>query len=113
MGPHSREEQAALNQAAFRAANEKLNRRYLGGDESDDPYPFLCECGDRGCTRVVELTLEVYAEIRSHPARFLVLSGHVEPSVELEVEAAAAYSVVEKFGVAGEAAALRWPRSSR
>jgi hypothetical protein len=40
------------------------------------PGPFLCECSDMSCFARLELTLEAYAELRSHPGRYLTVPGH-------------------------------------
>lgn len=40
------------------------------------PGPFLCECSDKGCFARLELSLEDYAELRSHPQRYLTVPGH-------------------------------------
>jgi hypothetical protein len=40
------------------------------------PGPFLCECSDMRCFARLELTLEAYAELRSHPQRYLTAPGH-------------------------------------
>jgi hypothetical protein len=36
----------------------------------------LCECSDTGCFARIELVLEEYEEMRSHPQRYLTVSGH-------------------------------------
>ena len=40
------------------------------------PGPFICECPDMRCFARLELTLEAYAELRSHPQRYLTAPGH-------------------------------------
>jgi hypothetical protein len=40
------------------------------------PWPFLCECSDMSCFARLELTLEEYEELRSHPGRYLTVPGH-------------------------------------
>jgi hypothetical protein len=60
---------------AFRSANERIAEkgRELGWMF---PVPFLCECSERRCFGRVELTLEEYERVRSHPQRYLTLPGH-------------------------------------
>ena len=60
---------------AFRAANERIAEK---GRELNwsFPVPFLCECSERRCFARVELTLEDYEQVRSHPQRYLTLPGH-------------------------------------
>jgi hypothetical protein len=105
----NRAERIALNEVAFRAANEALRAKLPSPDDRGlDPYPFLCECGDRNCTRVIEVPLEVYADTRGHPARFLLLSGHAEDQAEHVLDECDGYEIVEKHGLAGEIARSHW-----
>jgi hypothetical protein len=78
-------EWSADNQAVFRRANEEL--REFSGQLLDDrgevafaPVPFLCECGNASCTRVVRLTLGEYDRIRARDGHHVVLPGHEGPS---------------------------------
>jgi hypothetical protein len=105
-----REHQIAQNEVAFRAANESLAARAFNRSEREslDAYPFLCECGARNCTLVVQLPLETYAEIREHPTRFLIHPGHKQLDSETIVDEGEGYEVVEKAGSAGEVARAYW-----
>lgn len=60
---------------AFRSANDRIAEkgRELGWRF---PVPFLCECSERRCFARVELTLDEYEQVRSHPQRYLTLPGH-------------------------------------
>jgi hypothetical protein len=71
---------------------------------------FICECCLDGCTETLNLTIEVYEGIRAHPARFVVLPGHVDPKVEVVVYSADGYEVVEKVERAAEVAEHLDPR---
>jgi hypothetical protein len=59
----------------FRSANDRIAEkgRELGWRF---PVPFLCECSERRCFERVELTLQEYEQLRSHPQRYLTLPGH-------------------------------------
>jgi hypothetical protein len=59
----------------FREANERIARK---ADELklQPPIPFLCECSDERCFVHLFLSLEEYAEVRSDPRRYLIISGH-------------------------------------
>jgi hypothetical protein len=59
----------------FRSADERIAEkgRELGWRF---PIPFLCECADRECFARLELTLEDYEQLRSHPQRYLTAPGH-------------------------------------
>jgi hypothetical protein len=103
------ERRIARNEVAFRTANETL--RTVFSDPGDEPltaYLFLCECGRRDCTEVVQIPFDVYEEIREHPARFVILPGHKQLDSETIVDQADGYEVVEKAGAAGEIARAHW-----
>ena len=84
----------ALNEARFRAANERIER--VGRALDEQRIPFLCECGDDRCTRAIVLTLVEYEEVRAHPARFVVRAGHEFLEAEVVVDAVEGYTIVEK-----------------
>jgi hypothetical protein len=109
MAGNDREERIGRNEVAFRSANETLRSVFTDPDDEPlDTYPFLCECGRRDCTEVVQVPFEVYEEIREHPARFLILPGHKQLPTETIVDEADGYEVVEKAGTAGEIARAHW-----
>ena len=97
---------AAENEAAFRAANERLRAVFVDADS--EQLPFLCECGDFRCTEVVLVELEVYARVRAEPAWFLLRPGHKQLETERVVETGNGYEIVEKSGLAGEIARAHW-----
>ncbi|MGH3004405.1 MAG: hypothetical protein ACRDOS_00570 [Gaiellaceae bacterium] len=69
---------ADATQAVFRRANEEIFG-FAGetlGDEPDALAPFLCECADRRCTRIVRLRPAEFEAARSVPGQFVVLAGH-------------------------------------
>ena len=79
----------------FRSANERIaeKARELGWRS---PIPFLCECSERLCFQRLDLTIAEYADIRSHPQRYLVARGHeVTGALLLEQDDRVAY--VEKL----------------
>jgi hypothetical protein len=59
----------------FRSANDRIAEK---GSELGLrlPWPFLCECSDMSCFARLELTIEAYEELRSHPGRYLTVPGH-------------------------------------
>jgi hypothetical protein len=86
--------EVARNEAFFRAVNEGIaeaSERF----ESDEAE-FLCECGDAHCTHRIEVSLDEYENVRSHPTRFLVKRGHDLPEVEDVVQQRRRYAIVEK-----------------
>lgn len=98
----------AANEDVFRDVNEGIVRGQWPGDP-EAPVGFRCECARLGCNELVALTLAAYEEVRAHPRRFVIVSGHDRPEVGVEVvvEHHGAYSVVEKVGEAGEEAERR------
>lgn len=59
---------------------------------------FLCECSDMHCVARLELTLEAYAELRSHPLRYLTVPGH-EVTETVVVEQTERIALAEKLRV--------------
>ena len=79
----------------FRNANERIAEkgRQLGWRF---PVPFLCECSDRKCFARLELTLAEYADIRSHPQRYMAAPGH-EVASAFVLEQGERVSLAEKL----------------
>jgi hypothetical protein len=95
----TRADRLAKNEAAFRAANEKVKEvTQAFGFVSDDRFDFICECADMACTEPVRLALADYEEVRRDPSRFFVKCGHELPdeTVEVVVERRDDCFVVEK-----------------
>jgi hypothetical protein len=104
-----REERLAQNEVFFRTVNEGIEQQAIrfGGD---DDYEFICECASRACLDRVSLTLTEYEHIRAAGTRFVVVPGHENAELELVVQTARTYNVVEKDGAAGIVADLSDPR---
>jgi hypothetical protein len=89
-------------QTAFRRANEDLlaKRSELLADEPDTPAPFLCECADRRCTRVLRLPVATYERAHADRAQFIVLPGHeLSTDIERVVHRGNEFLVVRKLEV--------------
>jgi hypothetical protein len=99
----------AANEAIFREVNEGIARGQWPGEERA-PVAFRCECARLGCNALVELRLGDYEQVRAHPRRFLVATGHQLPEVETVVETRSSYLVVEKEEEAGREAEKSDPR---
>jgi hypothetical protein len=104
------EQRIAGNEAVFRQVNEALRAGQWPGEE-DNPVAFRCECGQLGCSRLIELKLVDYERVRAHPRRFLIAPAHDIPAAETVVESHGRYVVVEKVGEAGRLAEATDPRS--
>ena len=95
MAATPREERLALNEALFRAANERM----AGWDErhtrSDDAL-YFCECADPDCRVKIALVKPDYERVRAHPRLFFVAPGHEMLEVEKVVERHEDWLIVEK-----------------
>ena len=100
----------ARNEAIFRDVNEALRAGHWPGEEST-PITFRCECGQLGCSRLIDLTAKEYERIRDHPRRFFVAPDHEVPEAETVVDRRDTYVVVEKRETAGRVAEATDPRS--
>jgi hypothetical protein len=103
----------AINQSAFRTANERLRGAALSHHfRPNQRVPFICECADPHCRETVMLSLSDYEAVRAHPDRFFLVAEHEDPEAAHEriLQAEQGYAVVEKVGTAGGEAARLDPR---
>jgi len=91
--PHDRAQRAALTEAAFRIANERM---HSWEERSDGPEPYLCECAVDGCREYIELTHDDYETVRAHVRHFAVRADHVLQDLEEVVERHEGYVTIEK-----------------
>jgi hypothetical protein len=106
----TRAERKGRNESLFREVNERIaevNQTFQVEGRSE----FLCECSRNECKEPVSISIDEYEEIRGNPARFFVLPGHEDESVERVVERNERYVIVEKIGEAAEEAEQLDPRS--
>lgn len=100
-----RHERIAKNETVFRAANREIKHaEQEAGGGTDQLIEVLCECGRKGCSGLIALTIADYDGIHSQEDRFVVLGGHQSAEIERVVEERAGYLVVDKFGEAEEIA---------
>jgi hypothetical protein len=88
-------ERLALNEAAYRVANERM----LAWEErhgNEEPELYLCECASLRCPERISLSRAQYEAVRADPCHFLCAPGHEELQVETVVERHDTYVVVEK-----------------
>ena len=98
------EERIARNDDVFRSANEKI-REAADEHHVEARVPFICECADPECTRVIPLDLREYAEVRSNPRWFLTAPDHdAEADAARLVARRDTFLIVEKTGRAGAVA---------
>jgi hypothetical protein len=110
-GTNRSAERVARNDATFREANERIegvaSRRAFS-----DEIPFICECADESCTKIVRLSFEDYEEVRAQPTHFLNAPGHdatAGPHAEV-VDRRDGYIIVRKKGRAAEIVKALDPR---
>jgi hypothetical protein len=98
-------ERIAENETVFRAANREIEKaEQEAGGGTDKTIEVLCECGRKGCSGLITLTLAEYEAVHSQDDRFVVLRGHENAEIEKVVEDRESYFVVDKFGEAEEIA---------
>ena len=105
----TREERLATNEVFFRSVNERIEQQAVRSGGLD-AYEFICECDSATCFDRVSLSLREYELVRGEGARFFVVPGHANVELELVVERATGYEVVEKDGAAGVIAEFADPR---
>lgn len=88
---------AAKNEELFREVNSNIARleERFGHKRM---LELICECERVECHAGLVVDLSAYAEARSSPLRFFVVSGHEDPEVEKVVLREPGYLVVEKIG---------------
>jgi hypothetical protein len=96
MDDAAREARIARNESRFREINEQLEAdlRRLPGDPQ--VVSFVCECGNRACADLVEMTFQEYERVRSDPHTFVVVPGHEMPEAEEVVQRNERFHVVAK-----------------
>jgi hypothetical protein len=87
------DERALENERLFRSANEQIDERRRELD-LDGRTPYLCECEDQTCTKVIRLTMEEYRTVRMDRGQFLVARGH--PTRGEPIERRDGYAIVKK-----------------
>jgi hypothetical protein len=100
-------EKIARNNSTFRDANDGIEVAAVEHHfDPDRRVPFICECSDPRCTRIVSVTLEEYGHVRSNGRWFIHAPGHEEEvdGAVTTVERHPPFVVVEKINHAGEVA---------
>ena len=104
-----RARRVALNEAAFREANEVLTS--LSSGTSENELDVVCECGFSDCIDQIVMTRAEYERLRSDATLFAVVRGHEIPAVETVVEDRQRYYVVQKHPDAHDLATQTDPRA--
>ncbi len=126
MPPTAREKRLGLNEALWRAANERMEGwqerhaqmetelDYCEGDDLSchekvelrhadyemhaqmETELYYCECDDLSCHEKVDLRHADYERVRADPCYFLIVQGHEDPDVETVIEQQEGWAIVEK-----------------
>lgn len=85
------------NEERFAAANAQIAAKAETLEMNGNLVPFLCECSDRECTEIVQLSLSEFRAARSHSdTAFILLHGHDDTNVERVIAHTDRYLLVEK-----------------
>jgi hypothetical protein len=110
-----REDRLAKNEALAREVNERiqdLSEELRGpGDLDVGGLEILCECGREDCLDKIQVSLQVYEQVRENPIRFIVVPGHEINDIENVVEVSDGYAVVEKHEEEAPIARVTDPRA--
>ncbi len=94
--PSARIRRIALNEARFRAINDRLEADLQAVTAEGEALDFVCECGHIECREAVSLDLAAYEALRADSTHFAIVPGHEIRDVETVVESHPGYVVVEK-----------------
>jgi hypothetical protein len=93
--PDERERRLALNESAFRVANERMSE-WPERREQEEPASYHCECSTLTCRERIHLRVEEYEHVRSNSRWFALTPGHEVPDVETVIERRGDHVIVEK-----------------
>jgi hypothetical protein len=105
----SSELRKGMNESLFRLLNERLEKR-AADTGAESTFEIVCECAHEDCTLRIPILIAEYEAVRSEPTKFVVVTGHADPSVERIVDESDAYDIVEKLGEAAIVAEVENPR---
>jgi len=91
-----RKRRVGINEAVFRAANERLEELNETFATVAETYAVICECGDISCVEQFEMSPDEYRALREDPTTFAVIPGHVDLTSETLIDKRSDYVVVQK-----------------
>jgi hypothetical protein len=92
-----RQRRLGLNEALFRAVNERIDDLNETFRTKGEELETVCECGDASCVERIAVPKDEYERIRRDPTLFLLVPGHDDASAEAVVdEDQRTYIVVRK-----------------
>jgi hypothetical protein len=90
-------DEEARARGIFREVNEQARKRQETFGREGREGSFVCECGNRVCTKALTLLPGQYEAVRAHARRFLIARDHENPEIERIVTQNAHFAVVETF----------------
>ena len=99
-----RDERRALNEAAFRQINERLNSVNESFAPVTGHFSIVCECDDKACFDQIQVAADIYEQVREDATLFIICPGHEAPRVETVDVVNSQYLIVRKRE--GEPAAI-------
>jgi hypothetical protein len=77
-----REARVGMNEALFRAVNERIEDVNESFATLTDAFEVVCECGDAGCLRQIRMASDAYERVRAGATLFIVVPGHETAEIE-------------------------------
>ena len=87
---------AGMNEALFRAVNERIEDLNESFATVTETFAIVCECADSGCVMQISIARDAYERVRTEATLFLVAPGHERPDIEDVIEEHGNYRVVRK-----------------
>ena len=87
--------QEAEKQMRARDANESTAQMSAGTLAGRRVDSFVCECGDRGCTCAISLTLAEYKAVRAYATHFAIAPDHENPESERVIAEGKRFALIE------------------
>jgi recombinational DNA repair protein RecR len=107
-----REARVGINEALFRAVNERIEDLNEAFATVTDVFEVVCECGNAGCVTQIRIASDAYERVRAGGTLFIVVPGHETAEIEAVVDRQDGYYVVRKEAdVAKRVAKKTDPRS--
>ena len=91
-----REARVGMNEALFRAVNERIEDVNESFAIVTDEFDVICECGDAGCVAQIRIASGAYERVRAGATLFIVVPGHEAVEIEEVVDKQDAYYIVRK-----------------
>lgn len=88
-------QQESEKQVRARDANESTAQTLGATPAGHSGDSFVCECGDRGCTCDINLTLEEYESVRAYATHFAIARDHENPESERVIAESERFAVIE------------------